>query len=431
MILSLLVASIFSASPPPSDGVAAMVADQPILVSDVSDAVRYQAQVNPALQSLPVAERAKRVLDQLIEDKILFVRAKAESLEVTESEVSQRVDQRISEMTERAGGSDALVKLLKAKGGLAIGQYRLRLARQIREDRLKEKLRDKYVGKLEPAREEVLSFYRQYKDSMPMMPDQVKLSQLAVKVAVDPVRDSAAFRKAQETLDKIRQGSDFAALAKELSDDPGSKANGGDIGFMRRGELDPAYEKAALRLDVGRYTTYPVRSRFGWHIIELVGKRDQEFRTRHILFALLPNAGDSARAHELADSLRRVANNGGDFAALARKHSNEKASASFGGVLGWYPEGELQGQFKDLIAGIPTGKVGQEVPTADGLLLVRVDERLQSRKLTPEEDWNRLVQLATQMLSNKKLSTWIERWREQVPAEIRIQPQELARRIGT
>lgn len=431
MILPALFASLLaSAGLPPADAIAALVGDQPILVSDLSEAVRYQASVNPAVSKLPPTLRCERVLEQLIEDKILFVRAKAESLEVSESEASQRVEQKIAEMTERAGGMESFSKVLKDKAGLSLGQYRFRLAKQVREERMKEKLRDKYVGKSEPAREEVLAFFREYKDSMPMLPDQVKLSQITLKVSVDSARENAAFRKAMDVIEQLRKGADFATLAKQLSGDPGSKDSGGDIGFMKRGELDPAYEKAALALESGRYTQAPVKSRFGWHVIELVSRRDQEFRTRHILFALLPDSKDSARAKNVADSLRRLANAGGDFAAMARTWSVEKASASFGGVLGWYPEGELQGQFRDLIAGIPTGKVGEAVPTPEGLLLVRVDERLQSRKLSPDEDWTRLSQLAAQNLSNRRLMVWVERWKTMVPVDRRIKPAELASRIG-
>lgn len=431
MILhALIVSALASAGLPPADGIAALVADQPILVSDLSEAVRYQVGVNPALAKIAPAARCERVLGQLIEDKILFVRAKAESLEVTEAEASQRVEQKIAEMTERAGGMESFSKVLKDKAGLSLGQYRFRLAKQVREERMKEKLRDKYVAKSEPAREEVLAFFREYKDSMPMLPDQVKLSQITLKISADSARENAAFRKALETIERLRKGADFASLAKELSQDPGSKDLGGDIGYMKRGELDPAYEKAALSLESGRYTQGPVKSRFGWHVIELVSRRDQEFRTRHILFALLPDSKDSARAKNVADSLRRVANAGGDFATMARTWSAEKASASFGGVLGWYPEGELQGQFRDLIAGIATGKVGDAVPTPEGLLLVRVDERLQSRKLSPEEDWTRLSQLASQNLSNRRLMVWVERWKTMVPVDRRMKPADLAKRIG-
>jgi peptidyl-prolyl cis-trans isomerase SurA len=431
MILPLLLSALHFAPLPSADGIAVLVGDQPILVSDIAEAVRYQVQANPGLQTLDSVERMRRVVGQLVDDKILLARAKAETLDVTESEVGGRVDQRVAEMTERAGGPEAFAKVLKSKIGLGIGQYRLRLSKQIKEERLKEKLRDKYVGKLDPAREEVLSFYRQYKDSMPMLPDQVRLSQVLIKIVPDTARDSLAKRRAQEVVERLRKGDDFGALAKELSEDPGSKDSAGDIGFMKRGELDPAYEKAALALEIGRYTQTPVRSRFGWHVIGLVARRDQEFRTRHVLISALPNSVDSARAKELADSLRRVADAGGDFSALARKYSAEKASASFGGVLGWYPESELQGQFKDLIAGIPTGKTGSPLLTGDGYLVIRVDERLQSRKLTPEDDWARLSQLAAQMLSNQKLSTWLEHWREEVPVDVRIKPAELARRIGS
>ena len=431
MILSLIAFSIASTHVPTPDRIAALVGDQPILVSEVREAIQYQMQANPAVAALPASQRIEKTLNQLIDEKVILAKAKAETLEVSDAEVSQLVDRRVAEMTERAGGSDALGALLRQRGGLGMGQYRLRLAKQLKEDRLKEKVRDKHVGKSEPVREEVLSFYRQFKDSMPLLPDQVKLSQIVVKFGVEPSREAEALKKAQEAIEGLRKGENFDSLARLLSQDPGSKDAGGDIGFMKRGELDPAYEKAALALEAGRFTTAPVRSRFGWHVIELVQRRDQEFRTRHILFALLPNATDSARSHELADSLRRVAMSGADFAELARKYSTEKATASFGGVLGWYPEGELQGQFKDIIAAIPTGKVGEPVASGDGLILLRVDERMQSRRLTPEEDWVRLSQMAGQYLQGQRLEKYVTRWKEEIPVSRRLSPDELAHQIGS
>ncbi len=430
MILPLLAFSIYSANLPISDGVAALVGDQPILVSEVREAVHYQDQSNPNASAMIGSTRCERVLNQLIDEKIILAKAKTDTLEVSETELNQLVEKRVAEMTERAGGQDALIKILKQRGNLSLGQYRVRLSKQLKEERLKEKVRDKYVGKAEPVREEVLAFYRQYKDSMPMLPDQVKLSQIVVKFMVNPSRDSQALADAHATIERLRKGEDFQKLARELSQDPGSKDSGGDIGFMKRGELDPAYEKAALNLEAGRFTQGPVRSHFGWHVIELVARRDQEFRTRHILFALLPNALDSARTRDFVDSLSRVAMGGGDFAELARKHSTEKATASFGGVLGWYPENELQGQFKEIIAGIPTGKVGAPIASGDGLILLHVDERMQSRHLTPEEDWMRLSQMASQFLSGQKLEKFVARWKEEIPVDRRIAPTEIARRIG-
>lgn len=430
MISSLIALSLASANLPMSDGVAALVGDQPILVSEVREAIRFQEQSNPALQNLAPAQRCERMLSQLVDEKVILAKAKAETLEVSDAEVSQLVDRRVAEMTERAGGPEALQKILMQRGNLTMGQYRFRMAKQLKEERLKEKIRDKYVPRTEPVREDVLAFYRQYKDSMPMLPDQVKLSQILVKFDVDPSREAVALGQANDVIERLRKGEDFATLAKEFSQDPGSRDAGGDIGFMKRGELDPSYERAALNLETGRFTQAPVRSRFGWHVIELVQKRDQEFRTRHILFALIPNSADSARVKEFADSLRRVAMGGGDFAELARKHSAEKATASFGGVLGWYPEGELQGQFKEIISGIPSGKVGEPVKSGEGLLLLRVDERMQSRRLTPEEDWMRLSQMASQVLAGKKLESHIAQWKQEIPVELRISGQEMAKRIG-
>ena len=108
MISSLIALSLASANLPMSDGVAALVGDQPILVSEVREAIRFQEQSNPALQNLAPAQRCERMLSQLVDEKVILAKAKAETLEVSDAEVSQLVDRRVAEMTERAGGPEAL-----------------------------------------------------------------------------------------------------------------------------------------------------------------------------------------------------------------------------------------------------------------------------------------------------------------------------------
>ncbi len=117
-------------------------------------------------------------------------------------------------------------------------------------------------------------------------------------LAENPQLDTSAAQeqKAIETIKKLEGGADFAALAKELSDDPGSKDKGGLYEKVTAGQFDPAFEAAALALEPGQYTTTPVKSEFGYHIIKLVKKGEakdasgqikQNYDVRHILFSAL------------------------------------------------------------------------------------------------------------------------------------------------
>lgn len=429
-LTALLLASASLASAlPPADAVAAVVGDQAVYLSEIRE-ILDQAGGNPGLESLPLADRATRVLGQLVDEKILLWRAKAETLQVSETEINSRVEQQIASATTQAGGDAAFAQALHERLGLSLSQYRTRMSRQLREQMLKQRLQEAHVGRAEPTREDVMSFYAEYKDSLPILPDQVRVSQIVLKIKASAQREAKAKTEAEALIERLRKGESFEDLAKANSQDPSVATNGGDIGFFKRGDLDPAYERAALALETGRYTLAPVRSRFGWHVIELVGTRDQEFRTRHILRALLPTASDSDATRELADSLRRMVNAGGDFAEFARRYSDEKASASFGGTLGWFTERDLQEPYKGLLAAIPAGKVGEPVPAGESYILLRVDQRSASRHLTPEEDWVRLSQFASEVLAQRKLRSFVDKWRKEVNVDVRLKGDQLASRLA-
>jgi parvulin-like peptidyl-prolyl isomerase len=91
-----------------------------------------------------------------------------------------------------------------------------------------------------------------------------------------------ALKKAQQIYKELQHGADFAEMARKYSDDPDSREKGGEIGYVEQGWLLPAYEKAALKLSEGEFTE-PVKTEFGYHIIQLIGIREGEFNTRHIL----------------------------------------------------------------------------------------------------------------------------------------------------
>lgn len=427
--LFLLASATLASALPKSDAVAAVVGDQAVYLSEVREALDLSLG-NPSLEGLPQEARAERILQQLVDEKVLLWRAKVETLQVSESEVNSRVEQQIASSSTQAGGEAAFAEALKSRLGLSLSQFRNRMSRQIREQLTKQRLQESHVGRTEPTREDVLRFYAEYKDSLPILPDQVRVSQIVLKIKATQERETKARQEAEALIERIKKGESMESLAREHSQDPSAATNSGDIGFFKRGELDPAYERAALALQKGRYTLTPVRSRFGWHVIELLGTRDQEFQTRHILRSLLPTASDSDATLALADSLRRLANSGADFQALARQFSDEKATASFGGTLGWFTERDLQEPYKSLLAAIPAGTVGEPIPAGASYILLRVDQRTPARQLSPDEDWTRLSQFAAEVLAQRKLRTFVEKWRQEVNIDVRLKGEELARRLA-
>jgi peptidyl-prolyl cis-trans isomerase D len=131
-------------------------------------------------------------------------------------------------------------------------------------------------------------------------PKRVQARHILIKVAEKaPEKESAAAKeKLVELQKKIQGGADFAQVAKESSQDPGSKDKGGDLGLFGPGTMDPAFEKAAMALKAGE-TSEPVRSRFGWHLIrveEVVPEENRELKDAQKEIAAELIADDRAKA---------------------------------------------------------------------------------------------------------------------------------------
>jgi peptidyl-prolyl cis-trans isomerase D len=136
--------------------------------------------------------------------------------------------------------------------------------------------------------------------------------------------DSVSVREEAERLaEETRSGADFAELAEEYSDDPGSGAKGGDLGYFGRGRMVPAFEEAAFALKIGQISD-PVLSRFGWHVIKLENRRGkgdaEEIRARHILLKIEPGEDTLQNARQQAEWLRDTAEEEGLARAAAAKN---------------------------------------------------------------------------------------------------------------
>ena len=164
-----------------------------------------------------------------------------------------------------------------------------------------------FLSQVEVKDEEVAEYYALHKDDKFTEPEQVRARHILVKTAADAGADAkaAARKKAEEILAKVKAGADFAALAKERSEDAGSAANGGDLGLFTRGRMTPAFEEAAFALQGGGLSDV-VETPFGFHVIKVEEHRPggaKPLETVH---------------DEIADTLKRERS-----LALARKQAEE------------------------------------------------------------------------------------------------------------
>jgi peptidyl-prolyl cis-trans isomerase SurA len=402
------------------DGVAAVVDGSPILLSDLEELRQAFSAQRPAFASRPAETQRQEVLDRIIDEKVIVAKAKQDTLlRISEKDVAARAEESFVRAVQQQGGEKALELALRQTMGMSLGQFKARLQDQVRDQMYRQRLQMKYVGDPEPSQLQVREFFAHYRDSLPVQKDGMRLSHIQWRIKANAVIDAKARTRAQSLISRLDQGESFAALAKEHSDDPSGK-EGGDLGYTKKGTLDPDFEKGAYSLDAGDYSARPVRTRFGYHLIRLTSKKDNEIRTSHILIQVIPSAEDSVRARSFLDSLRSTLKTTEEFAAAARKFSEDRKSKELGGDLGWFPKDQLDPSYKEAVDSLPEGGVSEPLLIGDSYHLFRVDRKATERHLTLEEDYPQVALFAKEWLINQKLADWVKKWRKQVHVENRL-----------
>lgn len=163
-----------------------------------------------------------------------------------------------------------------------------------------------------------------------------------------------------------------------------------------------------------------MRTRFGYHLIRVTAKRDNEIRTSHILVRVTPSAADTARARDWLDSLGRTLRTQDAFRAAARAHSDDRRTRDLGGDLGWFSRDSLAGTYRAVTDTLPEGGVSAPVLVGDSWHLFRVDSKAEQRRLSLEEDYAVITQYAREWLVGERLEGLIRTWREQMHIGIRL-----------
>lgn len=413
------IASVTLAEPVLMEGVAAVVDGKPIMRSEFLNNL-YRFQETPEGSAMSEADQRKYVLDQMIEEKVLLSRIDRDSIVVSEAEVDQRVNAHLSQLAASQNTTLAtLEKAIRAQLGISMAQYRDQLAKQIRSHIEMTRVRQRHIGVVNPTKKEVDAFFAEYKDSIPQQFNCVLLSHIQIPIEPDSMIVDSVKKIADSLIDTLNLGMSFELLAKAHSQDS-SAAKGGDLGYFKRGQLDPAFERALDALKNGQYSSNPVKTKLGWHIARVIGRKEDGVRSAQILLRTIPTPKDTARVIALADSLQKNIKTTEAFAAAAKKYSEDKSSNFAGGRLGWFQRNEMEPAYVDPVANLNVGEISEPVLIDGAYHLFRLDDSRQTRDLNLEEDYAKIEQMAASRIENQKLEALVKKWREEVHIEIRM-----------
>lgn len=185
----------------------------------------------------------------------------------------------------------------------------------------------------------------------------------------------AAFNRALDARKRLLAGENFADLARKLSDDPSAKDNGGDLGYFTSMQMVYPFENAAYSTPIGQ-VSQPVRTKFGYHILKVVDKRDAQGQVlaAHIMVKVPKDAKpeDTLAAKNKIIEIYEKLKKGESFADLASQHSDDKQSANKGGELPWFGTGRMVPEFEKTAFGIKNdGEFAAPIRTSYGWHIIK------------------------------------------------------------
>jgi peptidyl-prolyl cis-trans isomerase SurA len=299
------------------DRVVATIGGEIILLSEVQEQFNYAKQQDPKIG----AEFQCVSLQNLVVQKLLVNQAKLDSVEVKDDEVENQLNARIDRLMLYFNQDP---KAIEEFYGQTIDQIKSQTRSDMRNQLLAERMQGKITEKATITPAEVKVFFKNIpKDSLPYFNAEVEIREIVYKPEIDPAEKASALARTEDLRKRIEAGEDFATLAKKFSDDPGSGAQGGDLGFVKRGTFVPEFEAMAYKLDPNQLS--PVtETEFGFHIIQLLERRGNLIHCRHILIKPEISDKDLERAQAKMDSIRQeILDNKLSFSFAVKKYGDK------------------------------------------------------------------------------------------------------------
>lgn len=277
ILLGLTVSALMVAAPHYIDEVVWVVGDEAILRSDIEMARMQAEQEGVKWEGDPDC----RIPEQLAVQKLFLNQAALDSIEVTESEIMQGVDQQINAWIQMVGSKEKLEEYRKQ----SVAEMRSDLHDEFKNRELIQRMRRKLVENVKVTPADVREYFRDLPlDSVPMVPTTVEVQIITMQPRIPIEEINRVKDRLRDFTERVQTGrTSFATLARLYSEDPGSGAQGGELGYTGRGMLDPNFAAVAFNLSDPKKISKIVESEYGFHIIQLIDKRGDKINCRHIL----------------------------------------------------------------------------------------------------------------------------------------------------
>ena len=310
----------------PVDRVVAIAGAHPILWSEILEEYntrRAQGTLQVPTDTVAHRKLIEGIIDELIDSELLVQKAVVEKVEVADGDVLPDVETQLKKIRDQFKSDQEFRSALAGAGFGTPEEYRKTLVEAAKRQSVQRKLIEKMKseGKLVRAvvsEADVMRSYEERRTSLPKRPAQVTFRQIVISPSPSPAAKARARAKIDSLLIEIQRGGNFELIAKRESMDPSNKETGGDLGWNRRGQMVPEFDRMMFALPPGVISPV-VETSFGFHIIRVDKVQPAEVKARHILIIPKLDSLDEQRAHRLADSVATAWRAGSRYDSLSSK----------------------------------------------------------------------------------------------------------------
>ena len=399
------------------DEVIWVVGEEAILLSDVE---QVRGQRGAEGQTLP-GNPEYRLPEQIAVQKLFLHQAALDSIEVTEAEVSQGVEQQLNYWISMIGSKEKLEEYRK----MSITQIRQSLHDDFKNNQLSQRMREKLVEDIKVSPAEVRRYFSDLpEDSIPFVPTEVEVQIITRTPKVSLEEVNKVKDELRSYTERITSGATtFQTLARFYSEDPGSARFGGEMEYMGRGVLDPAFAAVAFNLTDPKKISKIVESEFGFHIIQLVDKRGDKIKVRHILRK--PKVSQEAidEGINILDSIvTDITNNKFSFEEAATFLSDDKDTRSNKGIMSNTNGQErttkvrMEDLQKEVARAVEQLKVGEISPAFTMVnnrgktvcAVIKLKSRIDGHRATITEDFQVMKNVVLAKRKQEFLQDWVK-----------------------
>ena len=395
------------------DKIVGIVGNEIIMMSDIEN--QY---IQMQSQQMEITPNTRcEILEDMMFQKLLYVQAQKDSIEVTPKEVETELDRRLSVFINQIGSEQKLEEYF----GKTIKAIKDDLRSTIEEQMMAQKVQQKIIGDTKVTPSEVKKYFESLPaDSIPTIEAYYELSEIVIKPEVSKEDKDKVIAELNKIRERIQNGESFSTMAVLYSEDPGSAMKGGELGFVSKTDLVPEFSQVAFNLTSPLDVSQVVETEYGFHIIQMIEKKGNMMNFRHILMKPKVSMEALEAADKKANEVYNILKSDTiSFTDAVKKYSNGDSKGSDGKVMNpYYGDAHMTDDFLDpytkmALSSLKEGEYSKPFLSSDNkgirvIKIIRLDLDVKEHKANMKDDYFTLQRYALEDKNSKLIDKWVK-----------------------